>query len=173
MKILEHNQRSCIRDIDISISLFWWQTMFQAEHLNTKLQYRKRWSIFCKISSTWLWKLIFKHFIKVFDDRSFLSEIWMLDKTDAESENCCIQFFIIDILEIHHVSEINQIFSLFWQKHDLAVFQFKCSSAKQNQLHSDICIILHLDIIFSKRFFMRLFLLMISYYRDRNSGYFI
>src|SRR5947207_8862092 len=86
----------------------------------------------------------------------------MLDKIDAESKNYYIQFFIIDILKIYHISKFNQTFSLFRQKYDLIVLQFKYSSAKQNQLHSDICIILHLDIIFSKRLFMRFLLLMIS-----------
>src|SRR5205814_9949313 len=84
----------------------------------------------------------------------------MLDKTDAESENCCVQFFIADILETHHVSEFNQTLSLFWQEHGPTVLQFKYPPAKQNQLHPDICIILHLDIVLSKRLSMRLLLLM-------------
>ena len=136
--------------------------MFQIKHSNTKLQYHKHWSIFYKISSTWHWKFIFKYFIKVFDNRSFFSEIWMLDKIDAESKNYYIQFFIIDILKIYHISKFNQTFSLFRQKYNLIILQFKYSSAKQNQLHSDICIILYLDIILSKRLFMRFISLMIS-----------
>ena len=135
--------------------------MFQIKHLNIKLQYHKCWSIFYKISSIWFWKLIFKYFIKIFDDWSFLSEIWILDKIDAESENYCIQFFITDILKIHHISKFNQIFSLFQQKYNLIILQFKYSLIKQNQLYLNIYIILSLDIIFLKRLFMRFFLLII------------
>src|SRR6266496_5207812 len=84
----------------------------------------------------------------------------MFDKTYAESENRCVQFFIADILETHHVSEFNQTLSLFWQELRPTVLQFKRPPAKQNQLHPHICIILHLYIVLSKWFSVRLVFLM-------------
>ena len=40
----------------------------------------------------------------------------MLDKINTKFENYYIQFFIINILKIYHISKFNQIFSLFKQK---------------------------------------------------------
>ena len=74
----------------------------------------------------------------------------MFDKTDVESENRYIQFFITDILEIYRISEFNQMLSLFWQELRPIVLQFECPSAKQNQLRPDIRIILYSYIVFSK-----------------------
>src|SRR5437762_534186 len=84
----------------------------------------------------------------------------MLDQADAECENGQVQFFVADILQTHHVSELNKTLSLLWQELGVAVLQFKCPPAKQNQLHPDICIILRLYRVLSKRLSMRFVSLM-------------
>ena len=56
--------------------------------------------------------------------------------------------------------ELRTLLSLFCQELGSTVLQFKCPPTKQNQLHPDICIILHLYIVFSKRLSIRLVFLM-------------
>src|SRR5204862_301754 len=84
----------------------------------------------------------------------------MLDQADGECENGRVQFFIVDILQTYDVSELYKTLTLLWQELSAAVWQFKRPPAKQNQLHPDVCIILRLYIILSKRLSMRLVFLM-------------